>query len=290
MDPLHDLTLADVLPRAPAEPPDGRPRWCAATSGYTYPEFDERTNRLANALAAEGWGPGDRVLWLGQNCHRLLEGLLACAKIGAVFSPANWRQSAEELVTLLDDAAAKVVIYQEEEIGATVAEARGRWTGRGPLVAARPTDGEEPTRRFSASGTSAGPRGSWSTRPPVLQLYTGAFGGVPNGPSWPIRRSWPRTWMVAMVQRITEETVYLNSGPMFHVATLMTTFATFAWAGPTCSPGGWTPRSCRVIEAERCNYGFVMGPTAAEILEVNKDGRYDLSSLRTFGGGQRGTP
>jgi long-chain acyl-CoA synthetase len=30
-----------------------------------------------------------------------------------------------------------------------------------------------------------------------------------------------------------------------------------------------------------------MGPTATEILEVNKDGRYDLSSLRTFGGGSR---
>jgi acyl-CoA synthetase (AMP-forming)/AMP-acid ligase II len=40
---------------------------------------------------------------------------------------------------------------------------------------------------------------------------------------------------------------------------------------------------CRLIETERCNYGFVMGPTASEIMEVNKDGRYDLSSLRTFG-------
>ena len=41
---------------------------------------------------------------------------------------------------------------------------------------------------------------------------------------------------------------------------------------------------CRVIEAEHCNYGFVMGPTAEEIMTVNAGGRYDLSSFRTFGG------
>jgi long-chain acyl-CoA synthetase len=94
--------------------------------------------------------------------------------------------------------------------------------------------------------------------------------------------------MVAMLQRITEDTVYLNSGPMFHVATLMTTFATFRMGGTNVLTRRVDAEElCRVIEAERCNYGFVMGPTAAEILEVNKDGRYDLSSLRTFGGGER---
>jgi acyl-CoA synthetase (AMP-forming)/AMP-acid ligase II len=94
--------------------------------------------------------------------------------------------------------------------------------------------------------------------------------------------------MVALVQRITEETVYLNSGPMFHMATLMTTFATFRMGGTNVLTRRVDAEElCRVIEAERCNYGFVMGPTAHEILEVNKDGRYDLSSLRTFGGNQR---
>ena len=84
--------------------------------------------------------------------------------------------------------------------------------------------------------------------------------------------------MVAMVQRITGETVYLNSGPMFHMATLMTTFATFAMGGTNVLTRRVDAEElCRVIEAERCNYGFVMGPTAEEIMTVNADGRYDLS-------------
>ena len=90
---------------------------------------------------------------------------------------------------------------------------------------------------------------------------------------------------VALVQRITEDTVYLNSGPMFHMATLMTTFATLGMGGNNVMTRRVDAEElCRLVEAERCNYGFFMGPTSAEILELNKDGRYDLSSLRTFGG------
>src|SRR6202034_1837563 len=99
MDPLHDLTLGDVL----REHRRSRPRQTAVVcGGYrgTYPELDERTHRLAGALHDAGVGPGDLVLWLGQNCHRVLECLLGCAKVGAVFVPANWRQTGDEFVTL----------------------------------------------------------------------------------------------------------------------------------------------------------------------------------------------
>lgn len=287
MDPLHDLTLADVL----REHRRSRPLASALVCGevrYTYPEFDERTNRLANALLAEGVGEGDLVVWLGQNCHRLLEGLLACAKIGAVFSPANWRQSAEEMVTLLDDTAAKVVIFQAEEIGATVAEARAAWTGTARWLQHDRTEGDDTYEAFLDSGSPEDPGTEVDPAAAVLQLYTGAFGGVPNGAQLAHQAILAQDLVVAMVQRVTEETVYLNSGPMFHVATLMTTFATFRMGGTNVLTRRVDAEElCRIIEAERCNYGFVMGPTAQEILEVNKDGRYDLSSLRTFGGGGR---
>ena len=128
VDHLHDLTLGDVL----REHRRSRPLQTAVVCGehrFTYPELDERVNRLANGLSGVGVGPGDLVLWLGQNCHRVLEGLLACAKLGAVFVPANWRQTAGEMVTLLDDVRPAVVIWQVEEIGGAAAEARAEWSG-----------------------------------------------------------------------------------------------------------------------------------------------------------------
>jgi acyl-CoA synthetase (AMP-forming)/AMP-acid ligase II len=284
----HRLTLPGVL----AEHRRSRPRTRSVVCGQvrlTYPELDDRTDRLARAFADGGVGPGDRVVWLGQNCHRLIEAWLAGAKLGAVVVPANWRQSAGEMVTLLDDARPIVVIWQQEEIGDTVAEARLRWDGTARWLQHDAAGGPDTYEGFLSSGTISADSQRWpdqgSPADPVLQLYTGAFGGTPNGAQLSHRAIMTQAVMVAMVQRITGETVYLNSGPMFHMATLMTTFATFVMGGTNVLTRRVdADELCRVIEAERCNYGFVMGPTAEEIMTVNAEGRYDLSTFRTFGG------
>src|SRR6478736_2421088 len=94
-DVLHTFSLADV----PREHRRSFPQGLAAIDGDrrpTWPELDDRVNRLAQALIAEGVDPGDVILWLAQNSHGILECLLAAAKIGAVCCVANWRQSADE--------------------------------------------------------------------------------------------------------------------------------------------------------------------------------------------------
>src|SRR4051812_1706301 len=123
MDPLHGVTLGDVL----REHGRSWPAKAALVCGehrYTYAEFDDRTNRLANALRERGVGAGDRVLWLGQNCHVVLEGLLAAAKLGASLCPANWRQSPDEFAYVLTDLDPAVVLWQADEIGEPIVKAR----------------------------------------------------------------------------------------------------------------------------------------------------------------------
>jgi long-chain acyl-CoA synthetase len=294
VDPLHDLTLADVGREHRRSRP-GRTAVVCREYRATYPELDVRTNRLANALLAAGIGAGDPLLWLGQNCHRLLESLVACAKIGAFFVPANWRQTAEELVTMLGDVSPRLVLWQDEEIGPAVTEARGRWTGAARWLqhdaddASRNTSDVRPDETYESFLGTGGPEDpdrAVDPASPVIALYTAAFGGRPNGALLSHDAVLSQALMVALVQRITEDTVYLNSGPMFHMATLMTTFATFDMGGTNVMTRRVDAEElCRLIDTEHCNYGFVMGPTAAEILEINKDGRFDLSSLRTFAGG-----
>ena len=132
MDTLHALTLGDVL----REHARSRPAALAVIDGdrrHTFSELDTRVNRLAYALSDAGVHPGDRVLWLGQNSFRLLELLLAAAKLGAMCCPANWRQTADELAFVLDDLDPRVVVWQEEEIGDAVrggraqSGAKARW-------------------------------------------------------------------------------------------------------------------------------------------------------------------
>jgi long-chain acyl-CoA synthetase len=79
--------------------------------------------------------------------------------------------------------------------------------------------------------------------------------------------------------------VYLNCGPLFHVATFMTTLATFLAGGANV----FTPRVdaeelCRLIAEEHCTGAFIMPPTMDQIIELNADGKFDLKSLRGFPG------
>ncbi|MBI4479597.1 MAG: AMP-binding protein, partial [Acidobacteria bacterium] len=59
----------------------------------TYSEFFDRCRRLAGALTGLGIQPGDRVAFLGYNCHRLLEGYYGVLLAGGVLLPINIRLS-----------------------------------------------------------------------------------------------------------------------------------------------------------------------------------------------------
>ncbi len=133
-------TLADVLRSHARSRPDGVALVEGETT-FTWRAANERASRVAHALRGEGVGHGDRVLWLGQNSFRLQELLLACCKLGALFCPANWRQQPEELAFVIDDLEPRVVVWQHEEVDATVHAGRAAATHTNSLWIAH-DDGE----------------------------------------------------------------------------------------------------------------------------------------------------
>ena len=223
---------------------------------------------------------------MGQNSYRVLECLAAAAKIGAVCGIVNWRQSADEMAFVIGDAGAAVTIWQDAEVGDTVRAAReragspGRWLRHDTAA-----DDPDSYEAFLATGSPDDPGLEIDPATAVLMLYTAAFTGTPNGALLSQQAIVTQSLMMANLQRVDAGYVYLNCGPMFHIATLMTTLATYLFGGVNV----FTPRVdaeelCRVIEAERCTGAFIMPPTIEQILEINADGRFDLTSLRSFGG------
>jgi long-chain acyl-CoA synthetase len=287
-DVMHQVTLADVL-RDHARNRPGSP---AAVCGHYRLDFtalDGRVNQLAHALSAAGVGQGDRLLWLGQNCHRLLEGLLAAAKIGAVFCPANWRQSAEEFAFVVTDSDPSVVFWQEAEIGDTLRQVRTD-TGSKALWLQHDGEGEGSYEGFIASAPTTDPAVTVDESTSVLMMYTAAFTGTPNGALLSHRALVIQGSFMALIQGVGADYVYLNCGPLFHVATFMTTLATFLSGGTNV----FTPRVdaeelCRLIDGEGCTGGFIMRPTMDQIIELNADGRYNLKTLRGFAGKRQWT-
>lgn len=285
VDLLHAHTLGDVLREHRRSYPDR----VAVVDGeirLSWPELDERVNRLANALRAAGVTAGDRLLWLGQNSFRVLESLLGAAKIGAVLCPANWRQSAAELAFVIDDFAAKIVIWQDSEIGDVVREARDRASSAGQSTWLRhDASGEGSYEALLAAGLPDDPALAVDPASAVLAMYTAAFAGAPNAALLSHWAVLVQDLVMGNLMRIDSSYVYLNSGPLFHIATLMATLATFHFAGTNV----FTPRVdaeelCRLIDTHRCTGAFLMPPTISQMVELNHDGRYDLSSLRTFRG------
>ncbi|MHB8439579.1 MAG: AMP-binding protein [Acidimicrobiales bacterium] len=285
-DRLHRQTLGDVLVSHASSAPETLGAVCGDTR-LTYAELEARVNQLANALLGAGVNAGDRLLWMGQNCHRLLEGLLAAAKIGAVFCPVNWRQSASEMAFVLADCEPAVVFWQETEIGSLIEEVRagGSQSSASTLWLQHDGTGPGSYEDFLAGADAGGPAVEVSDAQAVLMMYTAAFTGSPNGALLSHRALVHQGTFMAGLQGIGSDYVYLNCGPLFHVATFMTTAATFMTGGANV----FTPRTdaealCRIIDAEHCTGAFVMPPTMDQIIELNAGGKYDLKSLRTFAG------
>ncbi len=82
---------------------------------WTFLEWNNQVNRLANKLLKLGITKGDRVSTFLPNSAELVTVLFAVAKIGAVFNPVNCNLSGGELAFILNDIESRVLVYGEPE-------------------------------------------------------------------------------------------------------------------------------------------------------------------------------
>jgi len=285
------LTLGDVV----REHRRSFPGSVALVDGavrLTWPELDERTNRLANALGRAGVGPGDRILWLGQNSFRVYELLVAAAKIGAMVCPGYWRWAAPEMAFAVRDFDPAVVVWQDEEIGATVRAARAElgeghpalWL-RHDIDSAVDTAGghsEGSYEDFLAAGGADDPGTDVDPDSALLVIYTAAISGRQCGSMLSHRNLVAMGLTAAWMGDIGQDAAFLNAGPMFHIGNYQ------FWGIPVLVLGGKNVVVRRVVAeellpllaAERCTHAYLMPPTIARLVELNRDGGHDLSCMR----------
>jgi long-chain acyl-CoA synthetase len=274
---LHAHSLTDVLHELGRSRPNVDAMVCGGRR-FTYSEFEARVDSLAAELSDQGFGAGDRLLWLGQNCHRLLESMLAAGRLGGVFCPANWRLSPAELAFVIKDCDPSAVIWQDSVIGPLAREALGL-SGYDRVRIQHDEVG--PGGYEAIAGRGGKPTEvAVDSRGAVLLIYTAAFDGQPNGALLSHEAAIAQSHVIAMAHSITPGYTYLNVGPIFHIATLMLTMATFVMGGVNV----FTPRAdpeevLRLIDAERCQGAYIVEPTMSRMVELNRDRRYDLSCL-----------
>jgi len=120
-------TLADI-PRRWAAVTPGQAAVLDADRSLTYRELDQRSDRVAAAIASAGVARGARIGLLAKNSAEFFELWFGAVKAGCALAPFNWRSTEPELAALIRDCGPPLLFA-----GAEFAAAAGRAAAAGGL-------------------------------------------------------------------------------------------------------------------------------------------------------------
>jgi len=221
--------MFDLVEHWAAAEPD-REALIFGEQSWSWAELDTRVRKAAAALQAAGVSAGDRFAVLDKNHPVCLELTLAASVIGAVNVVVNFRLAEEELVYVLGDSAAKLVI-----VGAEFAETLDRLRDRLPTIQQTVVLGGEKDEYEHWVGQAEPLRELPETTLDdcFLQLYTSGTTGWPKGAMLTQRSMTTHTNAVAPAYEMDQDTVNIVAMPLFHVGGT-------SWALGSMATGGRT--------------------------------------------------
>jgi fatty-acyl-CoA synthase len=248
---------------------------------WTYAQLETRASALAAFLEDE-WGiePGERVAILAMNGAPLLEWLFACAKIGALLVPLNWRLAVPELAPILNDCTPRVLVHgpdfrdqadqlhKELGIDRSLALADGEVTHADALAA-----GEGASVRMADR-----PHGDvWGL------LYTSGTTGQPKGVIQTFGMIIVNHLNIAVPIGLTAADTTLNVLPQFHTGGLnLYTLPTLLAGGTAIVQRAFEPGETLRLLAGRATAFFGV-PAVYEALRAHPGfGAADLSGVRSW--------
>jgi fatty-acyl-CoA synthase len=288
---LPDLTAkrADLDGDRPAlvDPDRGRE--------FTYAQLEERASRAAEFLRDE-WGvtTGSRVATLAHNRTAAVELLFACAKLGAVLVPLNWRLAQPELEYILRDADALGVVHDT-----THAETAARLVEtvpgeHGPLrLLSFDDDGTDAAYEqvlAAASGRQLVHDPRDETQLWYL-MYTSGTTGKPKGVENTAGMALVNHLNIGMAAGLTADDTFLSVLPQFHTGgwNLMALPMVFV-GGTTVIPESFDPAQSIGLLSERATVFFGV-PTMYQLMAEHPDFvRADLSRVRSWSSGGAAMP
>jgi acyl-CoA synthetase (AMP-forming)/AMP-acid ligase II len=251
----------------------------------TYGELDERVRRLANGLLRDlRLGKGDRVAVLAKNCIEYMEVYYACARVGLIVQPLNWRLGVPELQKIVAGGEPRALVFSEEYaevVEQLVAVGSTHCLGFGPggdgsyeaLVAG--ANPEEPPQSAHVGNDD-----------PVLILYTGGTTGESKGALHTHRSLFSGMINQTVAERIVPTDVYMLTGQMFHIPVGLA-MNYMAHGCPLVLINFDAKLALEVIQRERVSAFLGITTMLNWMMAVDNFSEYDLSSLRNiqYGGG-----
>ena len=251
---------ADFAPRRIAIRYEGRE--------ITYAGFAAQVARLAHALRVRhGVVAGDRVAVLALNSPEYLALLYACARLGAMMLPINWRLAPPEIGYILGHAEARLC-FTDEAHAAALAEAAPGLASAPLAIPDGPEDREGP-------GTLGDP---------VLLVYTSGTTGRPKGAVLKQEALFHNAVMSHHLHGMTADDVVLATLPFFHVGGLniQTTPALQAGATVVIHPRFIPDAALAAIASERATLMITVPAVLRAMMAAPGWATADLTSLKAL--------
>jgi len=285
------MDLSDLIDRNAAFAPD-RTALRFADSVLSYGGFAARVARAARALKSQlGVGRGDRVAILSTNHPDYLTLLYACARLGAMLVPLNWRLAIPEQIFMLSDASVKVLVVEEAFVAVAAPLREALPDARLVGIDFSPPGGAAfDALVTAASGDGRNPHVDFSC--PLLVVYTSGTTGRPKGA---VLRQEALLWNAVMSQHmhgLTADDHVLTVLPMFHVGGLniQTTPALQLGATVTLLQKFTADGALAAIARDRPTLTVLVPATIQAMIEHPGWQRTDLSSLRAVTTGSTQVP
>jgi long-chain acyl-CoA synthetase len=251
----------------------------------TYGELAGRVERLAAGLAYLGVRAGDRIALLDRNSVRNLETNFACAELGAILVPLNFRLAAAEIDAILTEVEAAALLCSDRFAGllASLRNAPARIVTWGD---ADPLDARNDYERLLRSGSSFAPAPGSQSEAVAQIFFTSGTTGEPKGVCLSSGNLIASVFDSIATLAIGRDDVWLHAAPMFH---LVDAFAiwTVTLVGGRHVAMHFDPRSFRDVVAREGVTKTSLPPTLiAMISELVSGSDPGLASLEriSYGG------
>ncbi len=245
----------------------------------TWSVFNEKANRVANALIARGIRRGDKVAILMMNCLEWLPIYFGILKAGALAVPLNFRYSSPEIEYCLNLAEANALIFGPEFIGRVeqIADKIGRerlliFAGSGC------PDFAEDYRELTADASSQAPGVYLSPEDEAAIYFSSGTTGFPKA-ILHLHRALMHAAIVEQKHHSqTEKDVFLCIPPLYHTGAKMHWFGSLIAGSKAVLLKGTNPHQIlQAASEERCTIVWLLVPWAQDILNALDRGELQLS-------------
>ncbi|TPQ42690.1 acid--CoA ligase [Bradyrhizobium guangdongense] len=285
------MDLSSLIDRNAAFAPDKSAIRFEGAS-LSYAALAARIEQTAAALKTElGVGRGDRVAILSLNRPDYLVLLYACARLGAMLVPLNWRLAVAEQIFILSDASIKVLML-EQAFATIIPQIEQSLPGAAVVGFDFTPPRGQTFDALLARGTGSGRNPHIDLSCPLLIVYTSGTTGRPKGA---VLRQEALFWNGVMSQHMHDLTSgdhVLTVLPFFHVGGLniQTTPALQVGATVTILARFTPDAALACIERDRPTLTVLVPATIQAISDHPAWTTTDLSSLKAIATGSTIVP